>query len=39
VIGSRTRRAIADFQAAAGLESDGRASVTVLEALRENSGK
>lgn len=39
VIGSRTRRAIADFQAAAGLESDGRASVTVLEALRENSRK
>lgn len=39
VIGSRTRRAIADFQSAEGLESDGRASVTVLKALRDQAAR
>lgn len=37
VIGSRTRRAITDFQTAAGLEADGRASTTVLNALRDQA--
>ena len=37
VIGSRTRSAIADFQSAAGLEADGRASTAVLQALRDRA--
>lgn len=34
VIGDKTREAIADFQGKAGLKPDGRASVSVLNALR-----
>jgi peptidoglycan hydrolase-like protein with peptidoglycan-binding domain len=34
VIGTKTHAAIADFQARSGLKSDGRASASVLAALR-----
>ncbi len=34
MIGARTRRAIAQFQTAAGLEADGRAGARVLQALK-----
>ena len=35
VIGDRTRQAIQDFQVKAGLKPDGRASLSVLTALRK----
>jgi peptidoglycan hydrolase-like protein with peptidoglycan-binding domain len=34
VIGTKTRQAISDFQAKTGLNRDGRASLSVLSALR-----